>query len=104
MSEYTKEKLSEVILEYIEDDDSSIVSFHNDLVSVLSDAIDINETRVAKLRGIREIINGPADEKTDATAELQEAYVQVNSPHNDGYTKQHYQDIIDKHQKIPSRY
>ncbi len=78
MSEYTKEKLSEVILEYIEDDDSSIVSFHNDLVSVLSDAIDSNETRVAKLRGIREIINGPSD--YDKPVDNQQEYIDKHNP------------------------
>ena len=58
---YKKEKLNEVVTEYIEDGDSSIISFYQDLVGVLTESIEVNEERVNKLRGIKEIINGGID-------------------------------------------
>ena len=49
---YKKEKLNEVVTEYIEDGDSSIISFYQDLVGVLTESIEVNEERVNKLRAV----------------------------------------------------
>jgi hypothetical protein len=85
---YKKEKLNEVVTEYIEDGDSSIISFYQDLVGVLTESIEVNEERVNKLRGIKEIINGGIDNV-------------------DGVSENNQQEYIDKHnpwKKIPERY
>ena len=85
---YKKEKLNEDVTEYIEDGDSSIISFYQDLVGVLTESIEVNEERVNKLRGIKEIINGGIDNV-------------------DGVSENNQQEYIDKHnpwKKIPERY
>ena len=110
-----KQRLDDVVFDYIQDENVTPKQFHDDLIQILKSHVDHYQERVLEVNRMIFLVNGEGQspdmsrysqyDKSEIDAMCHEAdrinkedlnlNIHANSPYNDGWTREFYKDEIE---------
>lgn len=113
--EQRKQRLDDVVFDYIQDETVTPKQFHDDLIQILESHVDHYQERVLEVNRMIFLVNGESQspdmsrysqyDQSEIDAMCHEAdrvnkedlnlKIQANSPYNDGWTREFYKDEVE---------
>jgi len=104
-----RERLNDVIFDYITDEDVTPDELYRDIKSEVESSLAFYQKYLNKCQNLLDLVNGlPARSIQGEThhvrsmiseEEYHEALIHANSPYNDGFTKQIYQNLVNEYEE-----
>ena len=98
-SEQRRERLSDVIFDYIGDEDTTPDELYRDIKSEIQDSLTYFQKYANKCQNLMDLVNGLPARSMISEEEYHEALIHENSPYNDGWTQQMYRKIVNDYEQ-----
>lgn len=98
-SEQRRERLSDVIFDYISDEDTTPDELYRDIKSEIQDSLTYFQKYANKCQNLMDLVNGLPARSMIGEEEYHDALIHSNSPYNDGWTQQMYRKIVNEYEE-----
>ena len=98
-SEQRRERLNDVIFDYISDEDTTPDELYRDIKNEVESSLAYFQKYANKCQNLLDLVNGLPARSMISEEEYHEALIHANSPYNDGWTQQMYRKIVNDYEQ-----